>query len=530
LEARRRGPDGRLDRVIAGEFNKWLPRLDKGAVADDAHFYDLVLNAQNLVALADASDLYPDPKYASARDGLIDFFLEHAIRSSPDGPLAYSMRDKAGSLETDGEPRPGNQLWLAQAFDHVNGLKPGRIPSATIGGLMMAFVNRYWSNEQGAFVGDGGFPAFDSNAFAALFSFGPILQGVALDSAMVAYAVAAKPLHLYSLGDPAIIADEWNVRFSLSSDHSATVDLLLPGSDVGAFNLSRPGAEPSPPRLSRAIGAGTRVPIAATPMGTGAPVIRFSTEVGPTPATFRLEAFAPVRPVRSEFGATVALVLENTVTQAVTLRSLRLEIAATDIDVRSIKVGDVPLSPTTYEVVKSITTQEVPKEHTRLVLNGLTLGPGSSEVVIEYSDNKRPLILSHVISHDPSGQQILRPAATMTALQGDRLYVRAQVVDNAVLRQVLLRYQTGVESVDTPMQQTVDGVFMAQIQNTTSQGRIRMQVIAIDGAQNFNQSEPFFVEIQNPLLSGSRVLFASSVVFFLSAFVIWLKVRRKHGV
>jgi hypothetical protein len=524
LEQRGPNPDARIDAVVPPVVNGLRSLFTDDAYAVDG-FYGIEVNAKLLWMLTDAAATYPG--LGATRDRLLRFLLNETLEPVSAGYAVHHVRSLGDELVQDGQGNALNQLWLAIALTHHAQTIPGQVPAGRVAGILNVLLSDYWSRDKGAFMNPNELRSFEPNALAALFANAPFVQSLATENSEFALAVPATGTYQYGAVDPALLASQWHLRFQLSGDSAGTTDVLLSSGDLGSYNFTAS----NPLRLFRSPPGGTRIPIDNYRVEAG-PVqaLRFSVDLTTAPANYRLEGAAPLRPVASLFENRIQLLVDNPGSDAFELRSLRLEISATEIDVRSVKVNGNAVPRERYEVIAPVTTQEVQEPHTRLIVSDVVFAPGNSEIVIEYDDRKAPVIDAPTISHDADGRELVRAAPTGTALQGEPLYVRAVVRDNGVLRNVLLRFQSQSdprEVVETAMTEGDNGVYTARIPNTNRTGVMRIQVVAIDAASNLQQTGPLFVDISNPLLSGSRVLFAFSGTLFVSAFIIWAKVRRK---
>lgn len=522
------------DSAVRSHLSAFLREATDGAFALPDGLYTATLNAQMLVVLAEAAEVFGDPEFASARDAVGAWLQDVAVRTQ-DGRLVASNMGRGPSGFEPTIEQPDGQIWAAYALANLRRANASLVRDEVVRGLAATYLESYWTGGPGGFAGPGSFVYFDYNVLPALLTSAPGLQVTGLDSSTVGFVVPAKAEFTYPAPtDPAAnklyLANQWSARFTLAGAEAGVVDALVPARDLGGFWFFDPPSAFHPaPHVARTTAAGrTEVPLLRA--GSDPQLLWFQPTLAPGPNTFRLDAHAPVDPVTSAFSSEIVVGLQNLGPQAVTVGALQLELDATQILIRSVQVNDV-LFPS-FEVVDGVFTEVLPQPHMRITLRDVPFPPGGgARVVLSYSDVVRPTVEPIALSRDLLGADPIRSGDPVDVFLGEPVYARATVRDNGVLRSVQLRFRVEDRNLDLRMTEVPGqgGVYAVRLPTEGPTGRAVLQVVAVDaaGTGNLNESAPFEFELKDPLLSGSIVLFVFSGVLFVASMIIWIKVRRK---
>lgn len=516
--------DGRAASVARARTNEFIAGFRQGAFADPAAFYNVVLNARLLVVLSEAAKRFGDGIFAQKRDELADALAQRFVMDENGAAIARHLGETSAGLRASGDSGPLNQFWTAFALHAAGPRSPER--NTTIQRLLDAALTRFWSPSTGGFAKDNGPLLFEPNAMAALFFRSPALTNVVPDVPNLSFVVPNRVATLFGADDSLVLGRAWTVRFSLASNATGTRDVLLAAQSLASLNLSAgPQEDIRLYRLSQTGGPRQDVPL-APPLKGRTDVIRFTTDLTSTPAPYRLDAFAPLSPVSATWGDfTIRLTIRNDADAVLVARPLRLELIGTQLNFTAALLNDGALA--LPEKVGPITTEEVSVAHLRLLFSEVALTPGENELTLRYLDSARPQVQEFRLYRDPQAAEALPEEGRLTVYKGETLYARARVTDNGALRSVFLSY-VGDSKMDHAMREVSPGVYQVGFRVGNNSGTARLFITAIDAARNLNpETKEYDLKIEDPLFSGSIVLLVFAGTLFATAFIIWMKLRRK---
>lgn len=533
------GPD--LNSTVRNSIQSTIASSFEGGFALPDGLYLTALNAQMLVVLTLATQVYDDAGFADVRDELAGWLRNETIDANEGRAQVRNVIRRGTTFERQAGEAPEGQIWLAYALSNLAADEPGRVPAGLVDSLLDSYLELFWDRQGQGFAGTGSLVYADYNLLPAILTRSQPLSVTAVDPSTFAFVVPSLASFTFPPPEAAgagqlYILNQWTTRFTMRPEETRPVDVAVPAGDLAPLNLSLPASSFFPaPRLVRSGTAGSAA-ISVFAVADDPNLLRFSPQLSPGQNGLRLDAWVPARPAFSDFGSTIRIILESYASEPVVLGTLQIELEATQIRIRTASLDNVPLA--SMEVIGDdedpVITEQLPEPHMRLLLTDVALPPGRSEVVLGYTDIIRPEVGRPSISRDLEGRDALtsRDNAPVQVLQGDSVFVRATVRDNAALRTVQLRYRVAEQSLDVRMS-AVPGqpdVYAVQLPtNSIPTGQGTLQVVAIDaaGTGNLNESAKVTIDVRDPLFAGSIVLFVFSGTLFLAAFIIWLKVRRK---
>ncbi|HEX9816085.1 MAG TPA: hypothetical protein VGB18_03815, partial [Candidatus Thermoplasmatota archaeon] len=413
----------------------------------------------------------------------------------------------------------------------------GAVNAGVVNNLLKGYVDLFWTSEGVGFAEKGSIVHIDYNLLPAILTRSQPVSITSLDPSSFSFVVPALTAFSYPTPDSAdathlYLLNQWTTRFTMPYEGSSPAEMVVPLEALGPFNLSAPRSPFFPaPRLQRSGPTGT-VEIPAQVDANYHDLLRFSPQLAPGQNSFRLDLFVPAEPVFSDFASTIRVILRSNAHGPITVGTLQIELDATEIRIRGATIDNVALG--SIEVIDPVITEQLPERHMRLLLTDVTLPPGQSELVLGYTDIIRPEVGVPAITHDLEGRDVITASGDqpVQVLQGETAYVRATVRDNGALRSVQLRYRMFDQSLDLRMSPVEGQADVYAVQLPTQglpTGLGKIQVVAIDaaGTGNLNESAAIEVDLRDPLLAGSIVLFVFSGTLFLASAIIWIKVRRK---
>lgn len=517
--------DARAASIVRARTNEFTIAFRQGAYVDAAGFYNVVLNARLLVVLSEAAVRLGDGVFAQKRDELAASLSQRFLFDEAGALIARHLTEGPTGPRASGDPGPMNQLWTAYALHAAGPRNADR--NATIARLLDAALARFWSATEGGFANENGPLLFEPNAMAAIFFRSPALTNVVPDVPNLSFVVPNRITTIYGADDPLVLGRAWTVRFSLASNGTGARTVLLAAQSLASLNLSAgPQDEIRLYRLSQTGGARQDVPL-APPLKGRTDLLRFTTDLTPSPAPYRLDAFAPLAPGSATWGDyTIRLTIRNDADALLVARPLRLELIGTQLNFTSALLNDAPLAAP--EKVGPITTEAVSTPHLRLLFAEAALAPGENEILLRYVDSEPPRVDEFRLFRDPQGAQPLPEEGRLIVYEGETLYARARVTDNGALRSVFLSY-VGDAKTDLPMREISPGLYQAGFRVGNNSGSAKLFITAIDAARLLNP-EPrdyYDLQIEDPLFSGNIVLLVFAGTLFATVFIIWIKLRRK---
>lgn len=526
-----------LDGSLRAAMKNTIETSFDGAFALPDGLFLAALNAQMLSLFVEAARVFPDDGFETVRDELAAWLQEEVVYTEGGSAKTRNVARSGDALDPSPGGTPDGHLWTAYALSNYAAEKPEAVNAGTVNSLLQSYVELFWQPEGVGFAGEGSSVYADYNLLPAILTRSQPVSVTSLDPSSFSFVVPALSSFTYPAPDSAdsphlYLLNQWTTRFTMPFEGSSPAEVLLPVAELGPFNLS---TERSPffpaPRLQRSGPSGT-IEI-ATQMGADDPdLLRFSPQLLPGQNNFRLDAYVPAQPLFSDFGSTIRILLRSDSDEPVVVGTFQIELDATEIRIRGATLDNVGLG--TIEVIDPVITEQLPEPHMRLLLTDVRLPPGQSELILGYTDIIRPEVGIPSLTRDLEGRDVITAAGDnpVQVLQGETAYVRATVRDNGALRSVQLRYRLLDQSLDLRMapvegQADVYAVRLPTEGLPTGEGKI--QVVAIDaaGTGNLNESAAVDVDLRDPLLAGSIVLFVFSGTLFLASVIIWVKVRRK---
>jgi hypothetical protein len=533
----RGAPGPNIDGPLRNAIQSTIDESFDGAFALSDGLYLVAMNAQMLVVLTEASRVFDDAGFKTARADLAHWLQTEGLVDGPYGLEARNVIEQGADLERQAGAKPDGQIWLAYALSNLAAQAPELITPGVVASLLRAYPELFWSPDEGGFAEEDTVVYADYNLLPAVLTRSHPVSVNSLDPSTLAFVVPSLPGLDYPSpetedGGILYIANQWTARLTIPPDATGKASVVIPAAELGPFNLSAPTSAFFPaPRLLRSGGTGTsEVPLALVAKDPN--LLRFSPPGAEGQNAFRLDAYVPARPVFSDFGSNIRVVMENHGSAPLLVGTLQLEVEATQIRIRAASLDNLDIAA--IEVIDPVITEQVPEPHMRVLLSDVTLPLGRSELVLSYTDIIRPEVGPPAITRDLEGRDVItrNDEDPVQVLQGETVFVRATVRDNGALRSVQLRYRTLDQSLDlrmSPVEGQAD-VYAAQLPTDgIPTGEGLLQVVAIDaaGTGNLNESAPLPIDLRDPLFAGSIVLFVFSGTLFLASFVIWLKVRRK---
>lgn len=498
--------------------------LDQGFY-DENGFFLARFNSQMLIVLTEAARIFAETSYAHVRDLVGDFIVNNLTVTSGERVTVQQLDRGGAALE--GATSPADYAWTAASLFAWHPTGP-QVEMTRIRRILDTLDSVFWSASAGAYAEPDGNVHVEANALATILTYAVQLRSVSLENPQLTMIVPARTEFQYA-DDPNVgrwIEGTWDVRFTLAADSPGSSPVILPGAALGPFNFTRAISNLyAPITLVRTGAGGQGTPVAMTVEPGRIGVLQFVAPVTPTASSYRLEAFPPVLPLYSRIGGSILLGLHNSGEQAVRFPSLQLELQATNITVTEVSVAEEPLAGVSQ--VDRVTTENLPEPHTRVLLPAVTLAPqAETEIRIRFSDVLPPSIGPLEVTREQRTDFAVPTQSPLTVLEGEPLVVRASVDDNVVLRTVAARIVRGDTVQELVVTQAADGQYVATVPGQDRSGSAILQFTAVDASGNFN-GRNLDLAIKNPVFSGSVVLFVFSGTLFLSALIIWVKVRRK---
>lgn len=526
-----------LDNALRAALQSTIETNFEGAFALAEEFYPTTVNAQMLSVLIDAARVFPNAGFDAVRDELAVWLQEEIVYTAGSVVRTRNVARVGNAPDPSPDGRPDGHLWTAYALANYAREKPGAVNAGVVNGLLQGYVDLFWTTDGVGFAEEGSIVHVDYNLLPAILSRAQAISVTSRDPSSVSFVVPALPGFSYPAPESAQAAhlyllNQWTIRFTMPYEGTSPAAVVLPVEALGPFNLSSPRSPFFPaPRLQRSGPTGT-AEVASKVDENHPDLLHFSPQIAVGQNSFRLDLFVPVEPVLSDFASTIRVILRSNAGEPITIGTLQLELDATQIRIRGATLDNVALG--SIEVIDPVITEQLPEPHMRILLTDVTLQPGQSELVLGYSDIIRPEVGQPSISRDLAGRDVItaRDGQPVQILQGETAFVRATVRDNGALRSVQLRYRIVDQSVDLRMSPVEGQADVYAVQLPTQglpTGRGNIQVVAIDaaGTGNLNESAELQVDLRDPLLAGSIVLFVFSGTLFLATVIIWIKVRRK---
>lgn len=529
-------PSGAAARSVA------LARLDQelavrwhDAVQDPSGLYLAAVNAQYLLLLQAAETADPG-HYADKVEALQTFLRTRATRGSdPD----FGVRTLDANRTPLGDPDPAAQVWAAVALRSVAERLPQEaadVPARLLDDL----VRRSWSTREGALAYGAAAPDAALNLLLALATSGPSVAKADMEGARVGFVVPNELGFTYpdaSTADPRYYeSNEWTFRFTLNPYGPSTQPVLLPLDRIGPIRHNLPPSAYAPaPTLQR---GGSTLAVATD--GLEHPLLRFNAVLRPV-AGFRLQDYAPVVPVSSEFERDVRLYLLANATLPVPVDLLQLDLEARNVTIDTVRFNDRLLGPGEFEAADASATESLPVQHVRISVKGVELRPDVvNEVIVGYTDSEKPVITDVVVTSDAAGTDPLPSkedkagVRTYIASAGSQPYVRATVHDNAALKVVTVAIGQGANLTERPLAPTARdaSLFVGRLPVLALRKPVPVEVRASDQHGTLATVGNIVVLAQLPFLrAGDPVLLVFSATLFVAAAGIWWKMgrRRRHG-
>lgn len=525
--------DAAVERLRAEIDAHWTPH----GFRDPSGPHLLLTNAQYLLALQVGVRIGFGTEFESNRDTLADFLLNRTLSTESGHLVARSVETRDGRTFTFvGSVDPTAQAWAAAALHAQRKIRPLPAAGESVPERLLAtLAAQHWGADGGGFRAGDGAVNTALNAYAALFTRSARVATSTAEPARLAFVVPAEPSFRYpppGPGDAArfLLLNEWTYRFTLETNEPLPQTVLLPLRRVGPIELNFPPSKYSPaPQLSS---AGQNVP--ATTVAGVHPLLQFVLDANAAPPLYRIDAYAPVRPVQSEAHRTLQVAVASNATGPLRIGSLTLELAFRNVTVSGVALNDKPLAANEVATTAVGATEFLPQPHVRLELRNVDLRPGpSNTITVSYSDPEAPRIHSVWLGRDEVGSSLepVTPHQVYRAGPSASSYVRAEVSDNAALRGVFLVTGQGPNQTETRMA-AIPGeprVYFAPLPVVPVGEPVPVSIRALDEHDNLELAPPFFIEAHSLFFrEGNVVLLVFSGVLFFSAAAIYAKMVRRQ--
>ncbi|MBI2079001.1 MAG: hypothetical protein HYT80_11655, partial [Euryarchaeota archaeon] len=371
--------DASLDPVVRNELKTVMGRnlRDKAFLSKDEKdgTYRTAPNAQLLIAITDQVRAENDSALRATRDDLAEFLMTVLIQDQ--GEIAVPVDLQVGSPSPNAIPGSGiEMLWSAAAVEAYGREQPDKVVPGLAGRLLEAFYRTYWDAARGGFVSAARLVTFEDNCLAVVLTTGPRLFSVTRNPGHVALVVRTH-------GGPGVITNNLlTVRFALASGPDlADKTVLIAPRELAPFEVDSSQAL----RLSRIIGGQPRPELEAPVLVPGrTPLLRFTSQLGPTPAFFTLDGPSPTVLQGSDVQKAIVVTLANRATVPIELASLQLDLEVTNVTVQTLLLNGNPLIPA--DVRDRVVTESLRVPHLRVVVANVNLPPGDSTLQISFSD------------------------------------------------------------------------------------------------------------------------------------------------